>query len=188
MKFAITAGHDDREPGNSGGGFREADLMLQLRHLVAVKLREFGHEVIEDGARGVNQPLSAAIRAATGVKLAVELHTNASVSHQAQGVEVVARLQHKALAQALAQAIGAVLQSPARSGKGKEAGWYDVEQHRIDRGWQQQAGFVRAGGLIVETFFQTNPRELAEYQAKHWLVASAIARVLHEEAERRKAP
>lgn len=183
MKFAVTAGHDDKEPGNTASGLREADLMLELRHLVALKLRALGHEVVEDGAHGINLPLSAAVRAANGVQIAVELHTNASTNATAQGVEVVARLQHRALAQKLAQAIGGVLQSPTR----QQQGFYEAERHRLDRGWNAQAAFVRAGGLIVETFFQSNPRELAEYQAKKWLVASAIARVLDEEAKQREA-
>ena len=182
MKFAVMAGHDDKEPGNTANGLREADLMLELRHIVALKLRQLGHEVIEDGQRGVNKPLSDALRVAQGVQLAVELHTNASTNPVAQGVEIVAPSRYKALAQTMAGRIAAVIESPTR----RTLGWYSPEQHRIDRGWNNQAAIVRAGGMIVETFFQSNPRELAAYRAKYWLVADAIATTLHEEAQRRQ--
>ena len=178
MIFAITAGHDNRDPGNTANGLREADLMLELRHLVALKLRNLGHKVVEDGSRGVNQPLTDAVRTARGVDVAVELHTNAASNRAAQGVEIVAPLKHRELAQKLAQAIGGVLQSPTR----KDAGFYDPEQHRVDRGWNSQAAIVRAGGLIIETFFQSNPEELRTYRERYWLVADAIARVLHQHA------
>ena len=178
MKFAVTAGHDDKDPGNTANGLREADLMLELRHLVAVRLRAMGHTVVEDGERGVNLPLSAAVRAAAGVDVALELHTNAVANPTAEGIEIVAPKRHRTLSQALAHAIGGVLMSPTR----KDKGWYDPEQHRKDRGWNNQAAFVRADGIIIETFFQSNPRELAAYQGKYHLVASAIARVLNEYA------
>lgn len=184
MKFAIMAGHDDREPGNMANGLREADLMLELRHIVALKLRQLGHEVVEDGQRGVNKPLSDALRVAAGVELAVELHTNASDSPAAQGVEIVAPAKRRPLAQKMAQRIAEIIKSPTR----RSLGWYSPEQHRIDRGWKNPAAMVRAGGMIVEVFFQSNPRELANYRAKYWLVADAIATCLHEESLAKASP
>lgn len=183
MKFAICAGHSNSEPGNLGGGLREADLMDALGHIVAVKLRAMGYEVLEDGPKGENWPLERAAALVKQVDLAVELHTNASTSTAARGVEVVASAKHKALAQELAQAIAREIGTTLR----QQGGFYEAEKHRTDRGWRYQALFVRAGGLIVETFFQTNPRELETFLAKTWLVAEAIAQALHKEAERRKA-
>jgi N-acetylmuramoyl-L-alanine amidase len=34
------------------------------------------------------------------------------------------------------------------------------------------------GGIVVETFFISNPEELARYDARKWLVATAIAEAL----------
>jgi len=178
MKFAITAGHSNSEPGNMGGGLREADLMDGLGHIVALKLRALGHEVLEDGPKGENWPLERAAQLVAQVDLAVELHTNAAASQFAKGVEVVARGKHKALAQSLAQALASTIGTTLR----QDGGFYEAEKHRKDRGWRAQALFVRAGGLIVECFFQTNPTELAIFQTKTWLVAEAIAQALHSEA------
>lgn len=182
MRFAICAGHSNTEPGNMGGGLREADLMDGLGHIVALKLRALGHEVLEDGPKGENWPLERAAQLVKQVDLAIELHTNASASLSARGVEVVAATKHAQLARSLARAIAGVIGTVLRN----DEGFYEAEKHRKDRGWNSQALFVRAGGLIVETFFQTNPSELAAFQAKTWLLAEAIAQVLHKEAEQRK--
>lgn len=172
MKFAITAGHSDAEPGNTWGGLREADLMLTLRDIVADKLRALDHEVLEDGRDKQNLPLRDAIALVSKVDCAIELHTNA-LNEKSSGVEVVAASQHSRLAQKLAVAIGKELDIPLR----RTGGWYPLEQHIRDRNFT--AGFCRAGGLIVEVFFQSNPQELQKYQDRYWLVASAIANTLH---------
>lgn len=173
-KFTICAGHSNAEPGNMGGGMREADLMDDLGHIIASKLRESGHTVVEDGPRGENWPLSRSIALIVGSSLALELHTNGSTNPAAAGVEVVAPRLYRADAQRIAEGIASVLEIPLR----RDRGYYDAETHRRDRGWNNQAAFVRSGGLIVEVFFQTNPTELAAYLAKKWLVASAICRAI----------
>ena len=143
--------------------------MLELRHIVALKLRQAGHEVTEDGGRGVNLTLNDAIRLAHGHDVAIELHTNASNTPTSAGVEVIAAPKNKALAQRIAQAIGRVLEIPVR----RDGGLYPLAQFKRER--QFTPGFVRAGGLIVEVFFQSNPAELGRYRERAWLVATAIA-------------
>lgn len=54
-----------------------------------------------------------------------------------------------------------------------DAGW--IDQTATARG---RLGFVRAGGMVVECFFISNPFDLAVYQERKWLVAGAIAAVL----------
>lgn len=172
MIFTITAGHGGTDPGNTAGGAREADLMTELRFLVAMKLRQAGHKVYEDGGRGENWPLADALQLIQRADLAVELHTNASTNPRAAGVEVVSLPARRDEALALSLAIGGVLQIPIR----RDDGWYSAEQLQRDRGFMP--AFCRHGGLIVETFFQSNPHELAAYQERKWLVASAIARTM----------
>lgn len=170
MKFTVTAGHDERDPGNMGGGLSEAKLMTELRFLVAMKLRQEGHTVVEDGGRHENWPLAKAQRLISQSDLAIELHTNASTDPRAAGVEVVSLPSRRDEAQRIAFAIGSVLQIPVR----RDAGWMSAELVLRERGFMP--GFCRHGGLIVETFFQTNPEELRRYKERMWLVASAIAR------------
>jgi N-acetylmuramoyl-L-alanine amidase len=180
MKFTITAGHGSGDPGATRGGVNERDLMTALRDIVAMKLRAAGHVVRTDGGRFENWPLAAALGLIPGSDIAIELHTNAVDSPLAAGVEVVAAKHDRLQAQNLAKAIADVMHIPLR----KDGGFYDVDQHRKDRGWNNPAAFVRRGGMIVETFFLSNPQELEKYQQRFWLVAGAIATALSGERPR----
>lgn len=169
MRFAVTAGHGGSDPGAVAGPVCERDLMTELRDIVAVKLRGKGAEVRTDGARWQNLPLAHALTLVPGTDWAIDLHTNASTIPAATGVEVVAMPKDKARAQRLAQAIANVLGLRVRG----DAGW--IDQTATARG---RLGFVRAGGMVVECFFISNPLDLAVYQERKWLVAGAIAAVL----------
>jgi len=169
VRFAVTAGHGGGDPGAVVGDCCERDLMTELRDIVAVKLRGKGAEVRADGARWQNLPLVHALTLVPGTDWAIELHTNASPNPAATGVEVVAMPKDKARAQRLAQAIANVLGLRVRG----DAGW--IDQTATARG---RLGFVRAGGMVVECFFLSNPVDLATYQERKWLVAGAIAAVL----------
>jgi N-acetylmuramoyl-L-alanine amidase len=169
--FTVTAGHSDQDPGAIHFGFKEEELMQELRDIVALKLRQKGHQVVTDGARGFNESLTKAIRLIVGSSAAIELHTNGHTNGSATGVEVIALPKDKLLAQSLAKGIGDVLGIPLRG----DRGW--IDQSQSHRG---KLGFVSNGGLVVETFFLSNVRDLAVYQTKKWLVAQAIADVLDD--------
>lgn len=169
MKITVTAGHGDNDPGACRNGQVERDLMTELRDLVAIKLTEAGHHVRTDGARWQNLPLVHALTLVPGAAWAVELHTNSNDNPAATGVEVVSKPSDKARAQRLAKAISEALGLRLRG----EGGW--IDQSKTARG---KLGFVGLGGMVVEVFFISNPSDLAAYQARKWVVASAIARVL----------
>ncbi len=172
MKFTITAGHSQSDPGAVANGLKEADLAVELRDIIASKLRSLGHDVITDGAKGVNQPLSEAIKLIAKGELALEIHFNAAASPAASGVETIALPVNKALAQRISKAIAGVLGSKLRGNGGY------IDQSQSARG---KLGYISAGGLIVEVAFISNPTEIAVYQAKKWLVASAIVEVLTDD-------
>lgn len=165
MKYVITAGHGANDPGAVAEGVTEAALMTELRDIVAAKLQQAGHTPITDGGRGTNLPLRYAIGLVPSAATAIELHCNAHSNPQAGGVECVALPRDRLMAQRIAQAIARVLEIRVRG----DGGW--IDQEATARG---RLGFVRAGGIVVETFFISNPTELARYQARKWLVASAI--------------
>ena len=171
MKFLISAGHGGGDPGNTASGRKEADICLDLRNIIASKLRAKGHDVITDGGLRENLPLSTAIRMIATNRICVELHTNAGIA-TAKGVETIAAAKHKVLAQAISQGIAGVLGTTTR----RDGGWFDYAKLVQEQG--RTLGFIRAGGIIVETFFQSNAAELAAYDAKKWLVAQAIVDAL----------
>ena len=168
-RFVITAGHSNTDPGATANGYRESDIAVVMRTLIAAKLRGRGHTVITDGEGRDNQPLASAIKLITPGTVAVEIHCNAAASSQANGVETISLPARKPLAQRVSAAIAGVTGQRLRGDKG----W--ISQEQSARG---KLGFVQAGGLIVELFFLSNPAELRTWEQKHWLIATAIADAL----------
>ncbi|MGV3727719.1 N-acetylmuramoyl-L-alanine amidase [Hydrogenophaga sp.] len=171
MKLTVTAGHGASDPGAVAldGKTTEAALMTELRDIVALKLRSMGHDVKTDGERWQNLPLVHALTLVPGADVAIELHTNAAAHPGARGVEVISLPAQKEMARTIARRIAHTLEIPVRGA----GGWIDQSQSARGR-----LGFVRAGGLVVEVFFISNPEELAKYLDRKYLVASAIAESL----------
>lgn len=170
-KIVIIAGHSNSDPGAVYDGVKEADFCADMRNYVAYYLKHWGEKnVITDGDGRINAPLYEAIKLAKGADIAVEFHLNASVSKQAFGIEVLANPKHKSLAQKIATAIHSITGSQLRGDKG-----YKPQ----NAGAHNRLGFVQAGGLIVELEFLSNPQRFKILQDKRWLVAKAIAEVIH---------
>ena len=171
--IVLTAGHSSTDPGACSGGYTEAGLMLELRDVTAEMLRDMGHVVIEDGGDGENLPLRHAISLIEQGAIAVELHTNASANPAARGVEAISLPDQREFSRRLAQRVADVLGTRVRGA----GGWIDQSQSARGR-----LGYVNAGGVILETFFISNPTERATYFERLPDVAMAIADTLHEEA------
>jgi N-acetylmuramoyl-L-alanine amidase len=170
--YTVTAGHGGKDPGAvAADGTTEAALMTELRDVVAHKLRQQGHTVRMDGGWRSNLPLPYALTLVPGSKVAIELHTNAAQHPGANGVEVVALPSKAPMARRIARRIAHALSMRVRG----DGGW--IDQSQTARG---RLGFVRAGGLVVEVFFLSNPKDLETYRARVWLVAEAIALALTE--------
>lgn len=165
----ITAGHSNSDPGAVNGKIKEADLVTNFRNAVSFYLREAGIQVKNDGTGSQNDPLSSAIKLIKGSSVAVEFHMNAATSKQANGVETIALPKDKKLAQDLSAAVVTALGSRLRGNNG----W--IDQSQSARG---SLGYINAGGLIVELGFISNEAELAAYQARYWIAAKAVAKVL----------
>ena len=168
MKFVICAGHSDKDPGAVRNDVTESALAVELRKIVALKLRNLGHEVYTDGEG--NLPLNDAIALVKKHNCtALELHFNASASPSANGVECLGLVKDKKLCQSIAKGIAGVLGSKVRGDNGFKT------QEESARG---KLGFVGAGGIIVETMFLSNETEYLNYTSKVWLVAQAIVDAL----------
>lgn len=171
----ITAGHSNTDPGAVNGKYKEADLVVNFRNAVTHYLREAGLQVKTDGTGTKNDPLSAAVKLIQGSSVAVEFHMNAATSKQANGIETIALPKDKKLAQDLSKAVADALGSRLRG----DNGW--IDQSKSARG---RLAYVNAGGLIVELGFISNEDELARFNARYWLAAKAVAKVLIEYEQR----
>lgn len=165
----VTAGHSNTDPGAVNGKFKEAELVSQFRNAVAYYLREAGIQYKTDGVGLLNQDLNAAIKLIKGSSVAVEFHMNAAGSKQANGIETIALPKDKKLAQDLSKAVADVFGSRLRG----DNGW--IDQSQSARG---KLGFISNGGLIVELGFISNEAELAQFNAKYWSAAKAVAMIL----------
>jgi len=168
---AVTAGHSNSDPGAVNGKIKESELVTNFRNAVAFYLREAGIATKTDGTSTRNDPLSSALKLIKGSSVAVEFHMNAAASKQANGIETIALPRDKKLAQDLSAAVATALGSRLRG----EDGW--IDQSKSARG---SLAYINAGGLIVELGFISNEAELAAFQARYWIAAKAVAKVLIE--------
>ncbi len=166
MKYLISAGHGAADPGACANGHTEAAIALEMRELVANRLLEMRHTVLQDGGQGQNLPLQQALALVKGTDLAVELHCNAAANAQAGGVEVIAPPALKLVAQRIARAIAGETGQKLRG----QSGWSDQSQSQ-----HAKLAFVQAGGLIVEMVFISNRADLQTFLAFKDRVAMAIA-------------
>ena len=168
---AVTAGHSRSDPGAVNGKIKESELVTNFRNAVAFYLREAGLATKTDGTNSRNDPLSSALKLIKGSSIAVEFHMNAAASKQANGIETIALPRDKKLAQDLSAAVATALGSRLRG----DNGW--IDQSKSARG---SLAYINAGGLIVELGFISNEAELAAFQARYWIAAKAVAKVLIE--------
>lgn len=172
MTVTITAGHGGRDSGAVNGQITESEIATDMRNIITFYLERDGIDVRTDGDSNANQTLSNAIKLIKGSKLAVEIHTNAFYLPTARGVEALAQPKDKSICQKLCKAVADVMGIPIR---GSEGGFKSEGS-----GQHSRLGYVRNGGIILELFFLSNPSELATYQAKKWLIAREIAKVIKE--------
>lgn len=165
----VTAGHSNVDPGAVNGKFKESDLAVKFRNAVTYYLREAGIQYKTDGVGILNQNLNSAIKLIKGSSVAVEFHMNAASNKTANGIETIALPEDKKLAQDLSRAVADAFGSRLRGDKG----W--IDQSQSARG---KLGFISNGGLIVELGFISNEAELAQFNAKYWSAAKAVAMVL----------
>jgi N-acetylmuramoyl-L-alanine amidase len=153
----ISAGHTNNprsDRGAVGNGFIEGDLAVELRDAVARRLRDRGLSVLEDGADGINDPLTKAIALARKVEIAIEFHWNAGPA-TATGIEVLAKPRHKKLAQEIAVSLCLTTGIKLRGDKG----------YKLDSsGQHHRLAFCEAGGLIVEVCFISNAADMRAYR------------------------
>lgn len=163
--YLISAGHGGGDPGACAYGMKEADVALIMREMVASRLREMRHTVLQDGGTGINLPLRDAVKMIHGTDLAIELHLNAGPA-TATGVEVISSHALKPEAQRIARTIAGETSQQLRG----QGGWIDQSQSQHSR-----LAFVEAGGLIVKMVFITNQSDILNFFQRQERVAMAIA-------------
>lgn len=164
----LSAGHSNSDPGAVANGYKEADIAVELRNLISEELKKLHVDHVCDSNLANNLDLKSTINKINLIKpkLAIELHCNASTNPSATGVECLSLTNNKKASQLISATIAKVLGLKLRG----------------DSGWQDQSvsphgtlGFCRVGGIIIELFFISNPKDLQSYQKNKNILAKEIA-------------
>lgn len=145
---------------------KEADIVAEFRNLVSYYLLAWGVPHAVDSKGTDNVPLAGTVKLIGNNRPAVEFHCNAADAAIAGGVETLSNARDLVLGEQLCVAVAVALGIKNRGAKPENSG----QHHRL--------AFVQAGGVILELFFLSNPKELAAYDARKWLAAKAVAQVL----------
>lgn len=167
--IVLTAGHNNKDSGavSKDKKWTEAKIVTDLRNRVKTILEADGYTVITDGKGEENLILSKAVALIPMGEVAIELHLNAAVSEQANGIEALAKSNLKSKCQTLCKSISDDMKYKIR---GADGGWKST-----DSGQHSRLAFCEAGGIILEVFFISNKAELDSYINNPDRVAKAIA-------------
>lgn len=167
--IVLTAGHNNKDSGavSKDQKWTEAKIVTDLRNRVKTILEADGYTVITDGKGEENLTLSKAVALIPMGEVAIELHLNAAVSEQANGIEALAKSNLKSKCQTLCKSISDDMKYKIR---GADGGWKST-----DSGQHSRLAFCEAGGIILEVFFISNKAELDSYINNPDRVAKAIA-------------
>lgn len=165
--IAITAGHNNKDPGAVNGQYKESIIAVEFRNEIAKRLRLAGYTVLTDGDGTDNEILSNAVKLAKQADLAIEFHLNASDNKTAKGVEALALDKDKVICQKLCKRVSTILNTTIR---GTDGGWKSQSS-----GQHSTLAFCSAGGIIMESFFISNETELKTYFEKRSELFDGIA-------------
>lgn len=170
----LSAGHSNKDPGAVAEQIidgrkvlrKEAEIVAEFRNYVSFYLMRNRVDHQTDGTGTSNMDLSESVKLARNNRPAVEFHCNAASDPRASGVEALSAPKDLVLSASLCKAVSDVLGIKNRGAKPEDSG----QHHRL--------AFVQAGGIILELFFISNPRDLALYDSMKWKVAKAVAEVI----------
>lgn len=170
--IVLTAGHSNTDPGAVNGKRTEAQIAVEIRDGVSSILRSKGYTVINDGKERDNQSLNEAVKLIPKGILAVEVHLNASDNKLAGGIEALAKDKDKLFCKNLCYNLSQVFGNKVR---GSDGGWKPENS-----GQHSRLAYVSAGGIILETFFISNDKELKTYDDNKSLVYAVIAKTIED--------
>lgn len=174
-RIFLTAGHHLKDPGAIGNGYKENELTIEIRDMIAERIRVLDPSVsiwLDDDSDTLGQVISKINKIATSEDYLLELHFDASVTPKPSGgTSLVAEgARHKSVdfAIELSEIGSQILNIPNRGVKS------ELESHRGKLGILHTA----ASSVLYEVGFISNPTDMINYQVwKEWL-ADDFARII----------
>jgi len=174
-RIFLTAGHNLKDPGAIGNGYKENELTIEIRDMIAERINSLDPSIevwVDDDNDTLAQVISKIKKVATPQDYLLELHFDASISPKASGgTALIAKDARKSsidFATELSDIGSRILQIPNRGVKS------EVESHRGKLGILHTA----ASSVLYEVGFISNPTDMINYQEwKEWL-ADDFARII----------
>lgn len=171
----VSAGHNPKgvkiDPGAVGNGFKEADIAVEFRNLVARELSKLGAKFITDKDDERLADYLKRIQTGSG-SVVIEFHCDSAASSSASGTTGLvgddADRLDLAFMKEINDTFSSVLQLPNR-GVRKES-----ESHRGRLGLMRKQGIVG----LQEMFFISNKKDIEVYQSKKQILAPLIANII----------
>lgn len=170
----LLAGHtpkgNNTDPGAVAQGFKEADLTMELRDMVADKLRNMGYTVHEDDdTHRLQQVLDKVNAHETDVVF--DIHFNAGGG---TGVECIVPERSTELERELANKVNVMLSTMLRIKNRGVKGEQLTARKRI--------AVMRENGIncLLETCFIDNKTDMTQYQLRKTEVATELALLIAE--------
>ena len=170
----LLAGHTpkgiNQDPGAVGNGYREADLTMELRDMVADKLRSMGYTVHEDDDTHRLQQVLDNINAYES-DVVFDIHFNAGGG---TGVECIVPERSTDLERELANKVNVMLSTMLRIKNRGVKGEQLTARKRI--------AVMRENGIncLLETCFIDNKTDMTQYQLRKTEVATELALLIAE--------
>lgn len=168
----LSAGHHLKDAGAVANGFKEADLTIELRGLIAKELDAKGYKYILDDDRETLTQYINRIKPGSG-SVICDLHFNASSNKTATGVEVLYPDTHKPINKSLATEMSSELSIVIgiRNRGGKPESTSARGRLAILR--------TKAGiSFLPELCFITNEADMCKYNLNKESAAKVIAKYL----------
>lgn len=170
----LLAGHTPKglkqDPGAVANGFKEADLTMELRDLIADKLRAMGYKVHEDDDTHRLQQVLDAINAYDS-DIVFDIHFNAGGG---TGVECIVPERSTDLERELASKVNVMISTLLRLKNRGVKGEQLTARKRI--------AVMRENGIncLLETCFIDNKTDITNYQLRKHDVANELALIIAE--------
>lgn len=170
----LLAGHTpkgiNQDPGAVANGFREADLTMELRDMVADKLRNMGYQVHEDDDTHRLQQVLDKVNAYE-TDIVFDIHFNAGGG---TGVECIVPERSTELERDLANKVNVMLSTMLRIKNRGVKGEQLTARKRI--------AVMRENGIncLLETCFIDNKTDMTQYQLRKTEVATELALLIAE--------
>lgn len=170
----LSAGHNHKpvkpDPGAVGNGYKESDLTIELRDLIAKEITAKGYPFIIDKDAETLAEYVARIKPGSG-SVVCEIHFNAGPV-SATGVEVLYRAtdkDSKALADEMAFSLSHIMNMANRGGK---------DESMSHRGRLAILHTAAGTAVLPEICFISNKTDMEKYQKNKNAIAASIATLL----------